>query len=309
MSDLPLELLIGGAGLGVGLMVFFLLSRVEDKSVVRESLRQLEGYEVDNVRDQELLAPLSDRAFKPILGGLTSLGTRFTPAGYVETSKTKLIRAGYRGPDAADRFLAVRVVTAVAGPILAFLFALWNPLDFGGLLFLVSVGFILFAFLAGPDAILNRKVEERQYQLRRTLPDVMDLLVISVEAGLGFEQAIDRVVSAVPGPLSDEFSRMLGEVRAGSTRADAMRAMEQRTDIPEMRSFVLSILQADTFGVSIGRVLRSQADEMRIKRRQLAQERAQKAPVKMMVPMVFCIFPSLFVVILGPAAINISRAF
>ncbi|MFP3906832.1 MAG: type II secretion system F family protein, partial [Acidimicrobiales bacterium] len=171
------------------------------------------------------------------------------------------------------------------------------------------LGIILFAFIAGPDAILNRKVEERQYQLRRTLPDVMDLLVISVEAGLGFEQAIDRVVTAVPGALSDEFTRMLGEVRAGATRADAMRAMEKRTDIPEMRSFVLSILQADTFGVSIGRVLRSQADEMRIKRRQLAQERAQKAPVKMMVPMVFCIFPALFVVVLGPAAINISRSF
>lgn len=309
MSDLPLELLIGGAGLGIGLLVFFVLSRVEDKAVVRESLRQLDGYEVENVRDQELLAPLSDRALKPILGGLTSVGQRFTPAGYVETAKMKLVRAGYRGPDAADRFLAVRVVTAVAAPVAALGFALWNPLGFEGMLFLAAVGFILFAFIAGPDAILNRKVEERQYQLRRTLPDVMDLLVISVEAGLGFEQAIDRVVAAVPGPLSDEFSRMLGEVRAGSTRADAMRAMEQRTDIPEMRSFVLSILQADAFGVSIGRVLRSQADEMRVKRRQLAQERAQKAPVKMMVPMVFCIFPSLFVVILGPAAINISRAF
>jgi tight adherence protein C len=309
ISDLPLELLVGGIGLGAGLLVFFALSRAEDKAVVRESLRQLDGYEVENVRDQELLAPLSERALKPLMGGLTGLGKRFTPAGYVETARMKLVRAGNRGPDALDRFLAVRVVTAVAGPVLALALYLWNPMDFEGILHLAVPGFVAFAFLAGPDAILNRKVEERQYQLRRALPDVMDLLVISVEAGLGFEQAIDRVVTAVPGPLSDEFSRMLGEVRAGSTRADAMRAMEQRTDIPEMRSFVLSILQADTFGVSIGRVLRSQADEMRVKRRQIAQERAQKAPVKMMVPMVFCIFPALFVVVLGPAAINISRAF
>ncbi len=170
-------------------------------------------------------------------------------------------------------------------------------------------GVVLAGFLMGPDSVLNRKVEERQYAIRTKLPDVMDLLVISVEAGLGFEQALDRTVAAVPGPLTDEFARMLGEVRAGSSRADAMRALDARTNIPEIRSFVLAILQADTFGVSIGRVLRAQADEMRIKRRQLAQERAQKAPVKMLIPMVFCIFPALFVIVLGPAALNIVDTF
>ncbi len=143
----------------------------------------------------------------------------------------------------------------------------------------------------------------------RGLPDVIDLLVISVEAGLGFEQALSRVIISVEGPLSDEFSRMLGEVRAGSTRAEAMRAMDARIEVPEVRSFVLAILQADTFGVSIGRVLRSQAEEMRIKRRQLAQEKAQKAPVKMLIPMVFCIFPALFTIVLGPAAIRIAENF
>ena len=164
-------------------------------------------------------------------------------------------------------------------------------------------------FIVGPDAILNRQVEERQYAIRTKLPDVMDLLVISVEAGLGFEQALDRTVAAVPGPLTEEFARMLGEVRAGSSRADAMRALDARTNVPEIRSFVLAILQADTFGVSIGRVLRAQADEMRIKRRQLAQERAQKAPVKMLIPMVFCIFPALFIIVLGPAALTIVDSF
>jgi tight adherence protein C len=298
-----------GIGVAVGLALYFVLSQAEDKSVVRESLRQLDGYEVENIRDQELLNPLSDRAVKPILNGLTSLGRRFTPQGYVDQVKLKLVRSGRPGPDAADRFLAIRVVTVALVPVVFLVNYVWNPLGMEGMLHHAVFGLTALALIAGPDAILNRHVEERQYELRRSLPDIMDLLVISVEAGLGFEQAIDKVVANVPGPLSQEFARMLGEVRAGSTRADAMRALDERTDIPEVRSFVLAILQADTFGVSIGRVLRSQADEMRIKRRQLAQERAQKAPVKMMVPMVFCVFPALFVVVLGPAILNIRESF
>src|SRR5690606_16474128 len=166
-------------------------------------------------------------------------------------------------------------------PIAAYLAYQNSPVD--GIGKLVAVLLAAAAFVVGPDSILDRKVQDRQYEIRRKLPDVMDLLVISVEAGLGFEQALDRTVAAVPGPLTEEFARMLGEVRAGSSRADALRAMAKRTIVPEIRSFVLAIVQADTFGVSIGRVLRAQADEMRLKRRQLAQERAAKAPVKMLV--------------------------
>lgn len=296
-----------GMGAAVGLVLFAVLSQVEERSVVRASLRQLDDYEVESVRDKEMLVPLRERAIAPVLAGLTGLGRQLTPKGYVEDIKKKLVSAGKGDAESIDRFLAVRVVSVVLAPIGAYLAFTYAPVGgLGRLLLTLVVGAL---FVAGPDSVLNRQVEDRQYEIRRRLPDVMDLLVISVEAGLGFEQALDRTVASVPGPLTEEFSRMLGEVRAGSTRADAMRALDARTNVSEIRSFVLAILQADTFGVSIGRVLRAQADEMRIKRRQLAQERAQKAPVKMLLPMVFCIFPSLFVIVLGPAAISISQNF
>ncbi len=270
---------------------------------MRTSLRQLEGYEVDNVRDRELLDPLRVRAVIPVARRFTELGRRLTPMGYVDGVRQRFVYAGSIGADDLDRFLAVRFLSVLA--VLPACLLTWFLFPLGGLARLAVTGLVASVLLAGPEALLNRKVAARQHELRVRLPDVLDLLVISVEAGLGFEQALDRTVAAVPGPLADEFSRMLGEVRAGSSRADGMRAMDARTNVPEVRSFVLAILQADTFGVSIGRVLRAQADEMRVKRRQLAQEQAQKAPVKMLIPMVFCIFPSLFVVVLGPALINI----
>lgn len=306
-----MQLIIGGVLLGaaIGLIVYTVLAGASEKAVVRDSLRQLEGYEVESVRDQELLVPLSERALVPLLGGLSGLGRRFTPVGYTDNVRKKFIFAGKGSAEDVDRFLAVRAITVVLVPILFVFFYIWNPLHLAGKMQFLVFALCAFALLAGPDARLNRKVEERQHELQVSLPDILDLLTISVEAGLGFEQALDRTIAAVPGPLSEEFARMLGEVRAGASRGDAMRALEQRSNVPEVRSFVLAIIQADTFGVSIGRVLRAQAEEMRIKRRQLAQERAQKAPVKMLIPMVFCIFPALFVVVIGPAIINLREQF
>jgi tight adherence protein C len=301
--------LLGAIGIGVlfGLVVYAFASQAEEKAVVRASLRQLEGYEVENQRDRELLNPLRERAIVPALQGLTNIGRRLTPVGYVEGIRKKFIFAGEVGPDAVDRFLAIRVVTIAAIPVTWILIISFVPLT--GNTRLGVLGLLTLLLVLGPDASLNRRVDARQLDIRRRLPDVLDLLTISVEAGLGFEQALDRTVAAVPGPLTDEFSRMLGEVRAGNSRSVAMRNLQERSNVQELRSFVLAILQADTFGVSIGRVLRAQADEMRIKRRQLAQELAQKAPVKMLIPMVFCIFPALFVVVLGPAMINIYDNF
>ncbi len=306
MSPLLLlsTLLIAGA---VGAVIFTIATQLDERQMVRESLRQLDGYEVESKRDQEMLDPLKDRALRPLMDGLSGLGRRFTPVGYIDKVRLKFVHMGQNDPTAVDRFLALRAGTVV-GAFLVFIFVfVINITPFSGKMQLAVGGLLMALLLIGPDSVINRKVEDRQKQIQRSLPDVLDLLTISVEAGLGFEQALDRVIHAVPGPLTEEFSRMLGETRAGASRADAMRAMDDRCNTPELRSFVLAIIQADTFGVSIGRVLRGQAEEMRIKRRQMAQERAQKAPVKMLIPMVFCIFPALFLVILGPAMISISK--
>jgi len=302
--DLWLPLLgIGGA---LGLIAYSIMSTHQERAVMRASLQQLDSYEIDRVRDQELLGSLKDRALAPMLKGLTGAGRRFTPTGYIEKTRAKFLATGDATSESVDRFLAIKVVTIVAMPIWLIWVMRFSGLS--GILQKGALGIGLFLLYKAPDMILDRKVLDRQQQIQRALPDILDLLVISVEAGLGFEQALDRTVKAVPGALSQEFNRMLGEVRAGSSRSEAMRAMEKRVQLPELRAFVMAILQADQFGVSIGHILRGQADEMRIKRRQIAQERAMKAPVKMLLPMVFCIFPSLFLVTLAPAFMNIANS-
>ena len=287
--------------LAVASAVWVLLSNAEERNVVKTSLRSLEEYERSDLRSKELEAPIVQRVVAPIGRSLVALGRRIMPGGYMEGVRKRLIIAGKPSPQELDRFRAIRVLSAAAVPatlVLALIMPA-TPRD----KFLIFF-FLGAAFLLGPDAVLNRQMEERRQAIRARLPDIIDMLTISVEAGLGFDQAMERTVAAIPGPLTDEFARLLGEMRAGAGRADSMRALDARTDVPELRSFILALIQAETFGVSIGRILRGQSEEMRIKRRQLAQEQAQKAPVKLLFPMVFCVFPGIFVVLLGPAALN-----
>lgn len=302
---LILGLVLVFAAIVIGLVT--VLGQADEKATIRASLRQLDGYEVTNVRDQELLKPVTERAVAPIFQGLLGLGKRFTPIGSIERIRGQFLSLGHAGSKSYERFMAVRTLAQIL--VLPWVFFVLGVMKMSGLLGLAVAGVGGFLLFKGADVIITRRVEERKMAIRTALPDVLDLLVISVEAGLGFEQALDRTVSAVPGALTDEFTRMLGEVRAGASRSDAMRNMERRCNVPELRSFVLAIIQADSFGVSIGRVLRAQAEEMRIKRKQLAQEKAQKAPVKMLIPMVFCVFPALFIVVLGPAVLNIMEGF
>ncbi|WP_436795741.1 type II secretion system F family protein [Actinospongicola halichondriae] len=296
-----------GIVLAVALVALAIGMQLDERAGIRTSLRRVGGYEIQDTRDKELLESFGQRTIVPAFRRLGDLGRQVTPVGYLDNVRKKLQRSGQSDASALDRFVVLKIVGVVLAPVAVFV--VFVVLDMGGLMGLLVAGVSAVLLAMGPDLVLDRQVETRVHAMRIALPEVLDLLVISVEAGLGFEQALDRVVDNVPGPLTDEFARMLGEVRAGSSRSEAMRAMEARVDVQEVRSFILAMLQADTFGVSIAKVLRTQADEMRIKRRQLAQEQAQKAPVKMLIPMVFCIFPALFVVVLGPAVFDILDAF
>jgi|SRR5581483_7697625 len=304
MTPLLLAVFLGGA---VFIGCILAMQTVAERADVRDSLRRLEGYQIQDVRDQEMLAPISERVIAPALDALSHLSAKFTPQGYREEIARKLVRAGNPSNLTVDQLQVLKLLGAVSG-------VLWVPLiavglHLGGLMAFLFIGFLWAASFMFPDLYLSRKIEERQHDIAVQLPDILDLLVISVEAGLGFEQALERTTVAVPGALSDEFRRMLRETRFGATRAEALRAMDERCDVPELRTFILAMLQADTFGVSISRLLRSQADEMRVRRRLRAQQQAQKLPVKMLFPLVFCIFPSIFVVILGPAIIQLSNTF
>ncbi len=161
----------------------------------------------------------------------------------------------------------------------------------------------------GPDLFLYQKAYDRTDKLQRGLPDALDLLTISVESGLGFDAALSHVAKNTEGPLSEEFNRVLQEMQIGRGRSEAMRSLGERATIDDLRSFVSAMVQADAFGIPIGQVLRVQSSEIRVKRRQWAEEQAQKVPVKIMVPLIFCILPCLFIAVLGPAGISIMENF
>lgn len=297
-------------GIVIGAAVYFLLSGLDKRDRFKQTMKRAQGQISHDERESTLSQSFTERVFRPISGSVVPFMRSKTPAGYIDKVRVKMIRLGKPDHEAVDKFLAARLLSLLLIPALILFFLFTDFLsgllgDFTLLVWLL----VLVIVLAAPDVILTRLVDRRQALIQQQLPDILDLLTISVEAGLGFEQAVDRVVSNVPGPFSEEMNRMLGESRSGMSRAEALRALDQRVNLPDVKSFVMAILQADKFGVPIGRVLRMQADEMRIKRRQEAQEKAQKAPVKILMPTVLCIFPVLFIVVLGPAVIRIIESF
>jgi tight adherence protein C len=255
----------------------------------------------------ELDIPFGRRVIVPTLDALTRLGRRLAPSDQSARIRRRLDLAGNPSYWDVDRLLAFKMLGLIVGLVLG----LVVPYLLGANV-LVTLGCALLASLLGytaPTMAVYQLGYNRTQRLRRELPDALDLMTISVEAGLSFDAALAQVARNTTGPIAEEFFRVLQEMQIGWGRPEAMRALSERTDLPELRAFVLAMIQADAFGIPVANVLRVQADEMRVKRSQRAEEAAQKVPVKILFPLIFCIMPALFVVIMGPAAIQIFTSF
>ena len=272
-----------------------------------EYLRELDADDgVIGDYEQRLAQPFLVRVVRPLGGQFLQGIGRLTPANYLDSIHKKLLLAGLSTSVRAEEFVTAQAAAVGAMTLAAIAITVFaHPDTSKGILFLVLLPAMGVLF---PQAWLNRKVQERKTLILRDLPDTLDLLAISVEAGMGFEGALEVVVHNFVSPLADEFSRTLREMELGLPRRDAFQNLTRRTEVPELSNFVLALLQADALGIPIGRVLKTQAAEMRSKRRQWAREKAGKLPVKILFPLVAFIFPAVLVVILGPAGSSIGRA-
>lgn len=268
----------------------------DDRQRVQRSLAAVAATRVGGARVLEPeVASFADRVIAPTFGMTARIARRLSPAGVAATLQRKLDFAGNPAGWSVERVLSLKGFGLLIGAVLGWLFG-------GGVLaVLLAVGFGAFGFYL-PDILVYNLALKRQEDIKNTLPDSMDLLTISVEAGLGFDAALSQVAKNTEGPLAGEFFRVLQEMQIGKSRGDAFRSLADRTTVGELRAFVSSLVQADQFGIPIANVLREQSKELRVKRRQRAEEKAQKVPVKIMVPLVIFIFPVIFIIILGPAA-------
>jgi tight adherence protein C len=299
------------AGLSVGLAVFLLADVATLPSRERlTSIRRAAGYGRGRAVQHGLLdeqGNFRERAVAPFLLSLARVVMRVTPGASVDRISTKLLNAGLARKVSPTTFLASKAILAVGGfigaqvavPVLGFLAS--KGLLFG--IVLALVGFML------PDVVLTFKTRSRKETLRAELPDALDLLAVSVEAGMGFDGAISKLTEHMDGPLAEEFALTLGEMRIGESRSNALTKMMHRVATPELAAFVRAIIQADQLGISLGRILKVQAADSRMRRQLAAEERAMKAPIKMLFPTVLFIFPAMFIVILGPAFLNLADLF
>ncbi len=263
------------------------------------------GYLPSSRHVADLEKPFSSRVVAPLIGNAAKLVAAVAPERMQRSTREKLERAQLKIKP--TNFLLFTAILSLGLP-LTIVYPALSAGRFGFREFIFGLTF-LFLGVRLPDFWLSRKISRRQERIRKGLPDAMDLITICVEAGYGLDGALSKVAEKTEGPLSTELKKTLLEVNLGKPRSQALRDLAQRTKVPDLQSFIATVIQAEQMGVSIASILRVQSDSMRVKRRQVAEEAAMKAPVKMLFPLVFCILPALFVVVLGPAALKMISFF
>jgi tight adherence protein C len=292
-------------GLTFGLAVFLVGEVATSPQRRRQlALKRAAVYGARKRENEEEVARFKDRVLVPAVERLAALTLRVNPKTSVDSIGARLIAAGLSTRISTTQFLAVKAGMAVAGIFSALL---------AGVALGPLTGFLFAPVLAGigfycPELFLSSRIKARREAIRSELPDALDLLAVSVEAGLGLDGAIAKLTEHMEGALIDEFALTLGEMRIGEARHDALRKLAERVPAPELAAFVRSVVQADQLGISLGRILRVQAADSRLRRQAAAEEKAMKAPIKMLFPTAIFIFPAMFVVILGPAMLTLTKA-
>jgi len=249
--------------------------------------------------------PLRQRALEPLRETFAKWVLRVNPRTSIDAISLRLLGAGLGRRISPTGFLAAKGFLAIGGALMGITLV---SLTGSSIAFLIMAAFAVGGFIA-PDYFVSLKAKGRRERIRADLPDALDLLAVSVEAGLGFDGAVAKLTEHMDGPLAEEFGMTLGEMRIGESRQDGLKRMSERVDAPELSSFTRAIIQADQLGTSLGRILRVQAADTRLRRQAAAEERAMKAPIKMLFPTVLFIFPAMFLVILGPAFLNLEKLF
>src|SRR4051794_4711117 len=298
-----LMLLLGGVAIAIAIFLCLEAMTVRQRQLAL-SLRRARRYGGLTLREAELGKGMSDRMLSPAIERLAGFALRLPGAVSPDEVRRRLIAAGLAGSISPTTFLAGKSAFGLGSIALGLLMAIGGN-SMGLLIAFVGAwcGFML------PDTFLTMRTRRRKEDIRIQLPDILDLLCVSVEAGLGFDAALAKVAEKMDGALVDEVKIVLHEMRIGEGRAQALKHMAERVDLSEMTSFVRAIIQADTLGISLGRILRVQGQDMRNRRQMAAEEKAMKAPVKMLFPTVIFIFPTMFIVVLGPAMLQLSKVF
>jgi tight adherence protein C len=305
--SLPLILLVVVMGVGVvGLIVAGLASSSSSDEVALRLEEFGSRSAPVTLEEIELSQPFSQRVIKPILEGLAGFVTRFAPANAIEGAAHQLELAGRPYNWGPTEYFGVRALTSLMLAVFGFLLLTVSgrplPMRLLGTLIGLAIGYLL------PALWLRSRIRRRQDEVIKALPDALDLLTICVEAGLGFDAAMAKVAEKWENELSMAFGRVIQEIQLGKLRREALREMEHNLEVTDITSFVAAVIQADQLGVSMAKVMRIQSEQMRIRRRQRAEEKAHQAPVKMLFPLVFLIFPAIYIVLLGPAVLVVMKS-